>query len=337
MRVRLRGPEGSSTLIIADEATVGDLVFKITEKTAISNFYVKYGYPPKPLPLEELDNAQLLSELEVKLDGEQLTISPKEPMEDDRKKNLISGRPQVDYAQVSSAPQSAPNGPSPGFVSIKKNKMEGEVPEIPLPDRGATMVLRVMPDDNSCLFRAFGLAVLPGDDQSMPELRSLVASAIQAESDIYTQVVLEQAPDDYCRWIQTPDAWGGAIELAILSKYFDIESMRIDKFNEGRPTRCILVYSGIHYDTIAQSPSDPPYLKAHNSPDFDQRVWDSHDNYILNKALELCQKLHARHYYTSTATLKIKCNVCGSIVFGEKKAAEHAQQSGHYDMTELPA
>jgi ubiquitin thioesterase OTU1 len=85
-----------------------------------------------------------------------------------------------------------------------------------------------MPDDNSCLFRAFGTAVLPGDDLSMPELRSLVASAIQAEPDVYTKVVLEQNPDDYCRWIQTTDAWGGAIEMGILSKYFDIEICSID-------------------------------------------------------------------------------------------------------------
>lgn len=85
-----------------------------------------------------------------------------------------------------------------------------------------------MPDDNSCLFRAFGTAVLPGDDQTMPELRSLVASAIHAEPELYTKVVLEQNPDDYCRWIQTPDAWGGAIEMGILAKHFDMEICSID-------------------------------------------------------------------------------------------------------------
>lgn len=90
------------------------------------------------------------------------------------------------------------------------------------------LVLRVMPDDNSCLFRAFGTAVIPGDDLSMPELRSLVASSIQAEPELYTKVVLEQNPDDYCRWIQTQDAWGGAIEMGILSKHFDIEICSID-------------------------------------------------------------------------------------------------------------
>lgn len=86
-----------------------------------------------------------------------------------------------------------------------------------------------MPDDNSCLFRAFGTAVLPGDDLSMPELRSLVASQIQAEPNVYTKVVLDNRdPDDYCRWLQTDEAWGGAIELTILSKHFNIEICSID-------------------------------------------------------------------------------------------------------------
>lgn len=90
------------------------------------------------------------------------------------------------------------------------------------------LVLRVMPDDNSCLFRALAAAVLPGDDLSMPELRSLVASTIQAEPEIYTKVVLEKSPDAYCRWIQSPDSWGGAIEMGILAQYFDIEICSID-------------------------------------------------------------------------------------------------------------
>lgn len=86
-----------------------------------------------------------------------------------------------------------------------------------------------MPDDNSCLFRAFAAAVLPtGDDASMPELRALVAGAIQSQPEVYTKVVLEQEPNDYCRWIQTPDAWGGAIEMGILSSHFDLEICSID-------------------------------------------------------------------------------------------------------------
>jgi len=86
-----------------------------------------------------------------------------------------------------------------------------------------------MPDDNSCLFRAFAQAVLPtGDDKNMPELRQLITEHIHDEPDKYTKVVLEQEPSKYCEWIKTSDAWGGAIELGILSEHFEIEICSID-------------------------------------------------------------------------------------------------------------
>ena len=86
-----------------------------------------------------------------------------------------------------------------------------------------------MPDDNSCLFRAFSTAVVPtGDDNGMPEIRALIAGYIQKDPEKYTKIVLEQPPDDYCRWIQTEDAWGGFIEMDILAKHFDIQICSID-------------------------------------------------------------------------------------------------------------
>jgi len=199
-----------------------------------------------------------------------------------------------------------------------------------------------MPDDNSCLFRAFGTAVLPGDDLSMHELRSLVASAIQSQPDLYSSVVLEQEPDDYCRWIQTSEAWGGAIEMGILSKHFDLEicsidvkSLRVDRFNEGAATRCILVYSGIHYDTIVQSPSEPPHTRATNPPEFDLRVWPTYDDEILIKAQDLCRILQGKNYYTDTGGMAIQCEICKAVVYGQAQASQHAQQTGHYDMAEV--
>ncbi|TVY58724.1 putative ubiquitin thioesterase otu1 [Lachnellula cervina] len=357
MRTRLRGPGGTSTLTLPDDATVGDLLTLITEKTSVAKFDIKYGYPPQPLLLEQYENSQALSQLGVKLDGEQLIISPKDDpsskpvsqpvaaetanKEQEKSRKLPVESSNFSFTNVPGFEQPEKKQKKP--VALQRAKtMEGDVPELPLPERGATLVLRVMPDDNSCLFRAFGTAVLPGDDKSMPELRSLVASAIQASPDIYTKVVLEQSPDEYCRWIQTPDAWGGAIEMGILSKHFeveicsiDVQSLRIDKFNEGASTRCILVYSGIHYDTIVQSPSEPPHTKANNPPDFDKRIWDDDDDEILILAQELCKKLQDRHYYTDTGGMAIKCGVCGVVVYGEGQAGGHATQTGHYDMAEV--
>ncbi|CZR57504.1 probable OTU1 Yeast OTU Deubiquitinating enzyme 1 [Phialocephala subalpina] len=358
MRARLRGPGGASTITLQDDATIGDLISQIIEKTSISSFDIKYGYPPQPLLLEQHEKSLPLSKLGVKLDGEQLTISARL---DDAPKETNKAEPSKQPSEASANKASKPSESSQGFsftglstspqktekkekkqVSLQRKAMAGDVPELPLLERGATLVLRVMPDDNSCLFRAFGTAVLPGDDLTMTELRSLVAGAIQADPETYSQVVLEQKPDDYCRWIQTPDAWGGFIEMGILAKHFDIEicsidvqTLRVDKFNEGAATRCILVYSGIHYDTIVQSPSEPPHTTATNPPDFDVRIFDQDDHYILTKALELCKKLQAKHYYTDTGGMAIKCNICGVVVYGEGQAAGHAGQTGHYDMAEV--
>ena len=98
---------------------------------------------------------------------------------------------------------------------------------------------------------------------------------------------------------------------------------------------CILVYSGIHYDTIVQSPSEPPHTNADNPPELDKRIWDSDDEYILSKSLELCRKLNEKHYYTDTGGMAIQCKECGVIIYGEKQAAGHAQQTGHYEMGEV--
>lgn len=114
-----------------------------------------------------------------------------------------------------------------------------------------------------------------------------------------------------------------------------LKSLRVDKFNEGRSSRCILVYSGIHYDTIVQSPSEPPHTRANNPPELDQRVWNSDDDEILITALELAQKLQEMHYYTDTGGMAIRCEICGTVIYGEAQASTHAQQTGHYDMAEV--
>jgi ubiquitin thioesterase OTU1 len=66
-------------------------------------------------------------------------------------------------------------------------------------------------------------------------------------------------------------------------------------------------------------------------------VWDSDDNEVLEHAIELCKKLQARHYYTDTGGMAIRCNECGWVGNGEVQASGHAQQMKHYDMAEVGA
>lgn len=178
---------------------------------------------------------------------------------------------------------------------------------------------------------------------NMTELRSVIASHIHdhRNSPEFSEVVLEKPPDDYCRWIQTEDAWGGAIELNVLSRHFgieiasvDVQTGRVDRFNEGPEKRCILVYSGIHYDTVALSQEDAYSADGYAAPEDDVKIFDVKDDEVLAAARELCGELRKRHYYTDTAGFRVRCNVCGNTFVGEKGATEHASLTGHYDFGE---
>ncbi|ODH46795.1 hypothetical protein GX48_07127 [Paracoccidioides brasiliensis] len=370
MRIRIRGPGGQSTIFLDENATIRDLQTEINEKTALASYDIKYGYPPKPLHLDQLDPAEFVRGIGTNLNGEQLIISKRETgpaaavtsasstqqqeqeqQQQQKQKNPASNvalpgnsnrpvqTPQT--AQTAQTTQSKSGIPKPLSLTRKENTtVENDPPEIPSPDHRGTVVLRIMPDDNSCLFRAVSSAVIGAMD-AVTELRSIIAQTIQEQPELYTAAVLEKSPDDYCRWIQTEDSWGGGIELSILSKHFDVEicsidvqSLRVDRFNEGRPTRCIVVYSGIHYDTIALSPSDEPYTHAYAPPEFDTKIFDAVDLVILERAVELCQILQAKHYFTDTASFRIRCNMCGSEFVGERGATKHATETGHYDFGE---
>jgi ubiquitin thioesterase OTU1 len=75
-------------------------------------------------------------------------------------------------------------------------------------------------------------------------------------------------PSQYTTKILNPLTWGGAIELGILASHFqteiasiDVETGRIDHFSPHNTggMRCVVIYSGIHYDaaTLAPMPDAP--------------------------------------------------------------------------------
>lgn len=357
MRIRVRGPEGQSILTLLDTATVGELLFQLSKQTPNDRLEIKSGYPPKPLPLDKFEPSTNLSDTGLQIDGEQLIVSrrhydkietasepnnssPKSSTYDLASYPLSSDSKSFTFAGMGTAPSSRTGKQTNKPLSLSRKSPSTDPPELAFPSQASTMILRIMPDDNSCLFRAFGSAVLPNMD-NMTELRSIVAQNIQQHLEKYSAVVLDQEPDEYCLWIQSQDAWGGAIELDILSRHFeleicsiDVQTCRVDRFNEGRETRCILVYSGIHYDTIALSPSEPPFDHAYAPPDFDTKIFGAADNAILEKALELSKILQDRHYFTDTSKFSIRCNVCKKTFTGERGATEHAKNTGHYDFGE---
>ena len=89
--------------------------------------------------------------------------------------------------------------------------------------------------------------------------REVIASVVGSDQEKYSEAFLGRSNSDYTRWIQTKEAWGGAIEVQILSEYFQVEIVVVDtmsgsftRFGESLnfSTRMVLIYDGIHYDAL---------------------------------------------------------------------------------------
>ncbi|KAM0324550.1 hypothetical protein ACHAQA_007935 [Verticillium albo-atrum] len=320
MRARYKGPSGTGVLALDDTATVGHLFDEIKTKTGIADFTLKYGWPLKTLESDQKDKIAK----DLGLNGETFTIVPAETAQPAPAASSYS-RPTIPARDV-------PQPPTQGPESVS----------VAWPEREGTLLLRVMPDDNSCLFTAFGGA-LPRQIPA-PELRRMVADHILAHPDTYDEAILAAPPASYARAIQGKDRWGGAIELGIFSELFDVEICTFDvkgqtllRFGEDKETRCVLVYSGIHYDRVAFSPSEPPYAESTLPPELDRTVWSTTDAEILARTQQLVAQLHAMHYYTDPSEILLTCDVpgCGWIGSGERAGREHAERTGHVALSEI--
>lgn len=197
-----------------------------------------------------------------------------------------------------------------------------------------SIVLREVPDDNSCLFRSVN-SILGFPSRSPAYLRQIIAEHVMNNQDQFSEVVLGKTCADYAAWILSDHAWGGAIELSILARHFqvqiaafDVHTMRLDRYGEDNhfPTVGFLIYDGIHYNYVALSLSD--------SIDMDIFQFDSSDAYVVQKVRQLAQHLHDSKSYTDTASFKLTCMQCGITMKGEQQALEHAKTTGHSQFDE---
>jgi ubiquitin thioesterase OTU1 len=351
MRFRIRGPSGTHTISFDDDATVGDLCAKITELTSLILWDLKSGFPPQPLDISGFPASTKLTDTPYKFNGEQIIVAPgglpgvhfaaptashsasmsNAPLSSTQPKTQATSSPsKKPQATSSTSKKSTPS------LARKPNSVEHDPPEVRIPTRGGKLVLRVMPDDNSCLFRSLSTCLLGNDLDGMTELRSIVAAAVQSDPETYNEVVLQKAPDEYCRWIQDESSWGGYVDIKAISEYFQIEVCSIDvqndimqRYSEGAALRCIIVYSGIHYDALAFVPDG-----AGGDADFDQKQFEASDDAILEAAREIGRILMQRKYFTDTAKFAIQCGQCGWKGKGENDAQKHAMETNHTDFQE---
>jgi ubiquitin thioesterase OTU1 len=145
-------------------------------------------------------------------------------------------------------------------------------------------------------------------------------------------------PSQYIQTILKPTTWGGAVELGILAKHYgveiasiDVETGRIDHFSPPESTstgmRCVLIYSGIHYDAASLAPmADAPnewhqtlfpivsLICMSYSPilmQFQNLQGTGEDRIdpVIRGLKKLADILRSKKAYTNTSTFDLKCEV----------------------------
>ena len=338
IRFRVRTPDGRQAVVQLEEtATIRQLRTTICEKVDLKTFDLKGGFPPKVINLDDFEDDTTITASGLKLNNESIQVippsAPAAPQPSPSTTSTLPSGPHTPSAGPSSSITTKPKPPAPD--------PRQDIPEIPLPSESATLVLRVMPDDNSCLFRAIATAVSGDQDADhVTKLRWHCADYIQSNPGIYNKAILGKEPGEYCAWIQQENSWGGDIELDILSRVLGVEidacivsPFQVQRYNEEAEERVVLVYSGIHYDTVAVSPDPDGDIGA----ELDIRRYPNgkESEYVLEGAKLLCEKLAGQGYMTNTSTFGIRCKTCGWKGKGEREASKHAMDTGHMELEEI--
>ncbi|XP_075709815.1 ubiquitin thioesterase OTU1 [Rhinoderma darwinii] len=299
LRLRCKTREGAHLLQgLTDVSSVRELQERIAGVTGISGptQRVMVGYPPASLDLSDRDAT--LRDLPIK-SGDTLIV------EEDKSK------------------------PTPASKYSINDRTILESPEI---------VRRVVPADNSCLFTSVYYVVEGGvyDPACAPEMRSLIAEIVASDPTGYSEAVLGKSNEEYCAWIRREDTWGGAIEVSILSKFYqceicvvDTQTVRIDRFGEdaGYNRRVLLIYDGIHYDPLQRqfSDSDMPPMT----------IFPMSDDEALVQALELADDARRKRQFTDVNKFALRCMVCQKGLTGQSAARDHAKETGHTNFGEV--
>lgn len=306
LTVRLRTPSGVKRLSLAADAAFPALQAAAAGASGISatSLVLRAGFPPRPL---DLASAALVSS--ALANGEMVTAQG-DPAE--------TAGPAEGKAAPAAGKAAAETPPAtPGYDSITAS---------------GSVVQRVVPDDNSCLFRSVAGIVYNQRTAAPEQLRRICANAVAADPGFYTTDMLQKPNADYCKWIMRETSWGGEIELSILSKHFKVElaawdvgNMVVHRYGEGEyGTVGYLAYDGLHYNFLV--------LEIPGVPDITK--FPSEDTVAHAKVEALAKAQHAAGSFTNTSTFRLNCEQCGVVVVGEEGAQAHGNATGHARFSE---
>lgn len=324
MRLRLKSKQGQQTVDNIDgKLKIDNFVLLITPLFTTLIVAIKTGFPPKSI---DLTTEKTLEELGVK-NGDSLIV---ETGDDNSKSTKIKDL----FTKVVDKPKETKN--IQNDKEAKNKRQKEDIPSVYVSEISKYLILRNIPDDNSCLFNAIISGV--GYDMTPLDLRDVVVNYIKNDVETYNEVILGRPVQEYCDWILKKDSWGGAIELGILADYLqvnihclDIETNNFITFDQEKATKfIILVYSGVHYDLLVLN----PVLSITKTNDTTN--WPlNQENIIKASAKKLCTLLQLQNYTTNTTTFRIRCLNCYKVLVGEMGASNHANETGHYEFGEV--
>lgn len=324
-------------LTLNDQAKISDLITEIAKEEKLTNSTISLyiGFPQKPFDIK--DNEKCLSELGIK-SGDFLfykkdSSSPL-PSSSSSSMNVNSTLfpPSLDISSLNKRNEKNQNEIQNQNENLKPENQYMAMTEMP------AVIIRSMKDDNSCLFSAIAYLFENHDRNKAPMLRELAAQLILSNPEKYSEGILGKKPESYVNWILKPNSWGGAIEIDLFSNYYkceiasvDIKTLRVDIFgeNQGYSQRSYLLYNGIHYDALVESPM------MGLDEEFDLTQFDRSNDEMLGKVLEIAENERGSHNYTDLAKFAIKCDDCGERLRGELEAQEHANLTSHQSFSEI--
>eukprot|EP01102_Stenamoeba_stenopodia_P019993 TRINITY_DN7660_c0_g1_i1.p1 TRINITY_DN7660_c0_g1~~TRINITY_DN7660_c0_g1_i1.p1 ORF type:complete len:375 (+),score=82.46 TRINITY_DN7660_c0_g1_i1:167-1291(+) len=238
-------------------------------------------------------------------------------------------------AQPAPKPQPEPAKSAP-TASAPKAKAPEPV-EVYFGDEDGLVVRRIVKADNSCLFTSLGYVLEGHSREKGLRLRKVVADAIKADPFEYSEAFLGKPNEEYVKWIQDKDSWGGAIEVSILADYYkteiaviSIEDLKVYIYGEGKGynQRVALIYDNIHYDPLALT------FEKNLPEEMDVTIFQPSDESVLAKARKLAEQLNKAAQFVNVSKFTLRCLVCQTGLVGQKEAVEHAKATSHTNFAE---
>lgn len=308
LRLRCQTKAGLKSLEgLEPNSTIADLVLAISKATAIpsARLKIKVGFPPKAIDTTDIHRS--LTDLQVR-SGDKITVD---------EETSISG------------------GDSPSQPQARVGAAEADRLLQQQLATGLKGVLqrKVVPADNSCLFTSIHAVMTDGSIslESAGELRQLIAGVVSSDPETYSEGYLGRPNQDYVMWIMNTDSWGGGIEVAILSNYYeteiavvDCQSARIDRFGEDKnfSKRVFLLYDGVHYDPLVLEAPD-------GSGAILELRFSSTDDTVMLQAMDIAREAQSSGQFTNMAEFALRCLVCRAPFKGQSEAQQHALKTGH--------